>query len=1086
MAVAYLPEVQHINVPTPDEGKWKSCPDLLGELKADLVYRGSLDPDVISAIPTIWARAFLFWIGLRGKTDITAPQVLSEWKGALGLLALGKTLNLDMRVWSFHLEEKSTWAAEHSLYTLAPSPEWRDGFIITVHDEPLIISSPFSLVFTPKEYECPASVPFQRNGRLADPAVFFKELGAQNWQDELTALRLYVERTRHRLGALRQQPNINVLVDLLKEWENEIRTLIPTEDTAVYSLTENPWGLQAPYDTVDTSVVINYWQVAGKKSPSDAGRCPSDFLLGSSQYRDGNVQPEPPIVIWMEGWRQPKRRMINSQISLGLKYPEGPSGTELTDGTKYPWIKPLELFFTPSVAQLRKGSFEGALGKYADGFVYPYTAEIMNYFTPEEIVKNTTIAPLTDGGVKVELRVPLMNHRLERRGEAIISKTYAKERVMDEKNAVVPETIAIWPNFSPGRGENQHGWKKYFLYARNVKTRNSEGGFTINPIVGTASTRESIETFTAEIPPYHKMRGGISILEIVHPPSGISLFNNERSESVGLILLCPLPAPTEARRKWEVGVDFGTSNTAVFFREDGGKAPLSLQARLKVIYSAEEPHVLEYHSATESFHNAAYVPDSDSSDRGFPSFSSIFRVITHADNMEPIKHGRIIFIDRIFPQQFGFDLKEKVLDKVKWARGQQERHYAKTFLWHCILMVCAEAYDKGARSINLHWAYPSAFSESMSNTLGDSWNSICTNLMRSTGIEITLAPPVTESVAIAKWRVFEGNSPGVVMDIGGGTTDIAIWMNAKLDYQCSIPFAGGLLSDFATKKRELVPALLKGVDLDSDLKKKLASKFGDIIAKHGLLNIILKRHGTSIMGNLATGEEITKELRSFLLYGLSSLFYYVGLVVAARAPDATDCAVYLAGNGSRLLSLAIPSRERLQRALASIMRSANPRLVRVDVKVSAEPKNEVAKGLLSDEKVEEDVQPHVILGEDGYYVESGGATSFVKWDENLLGLKDKIKNKLVKPGGQFPHLVKFTGTYDEVADKEELSRYSKALKEKTHTVCRFVEDRLNKIANAQDAGSKDDDALYIPLFIEEVRGFLYLAILEFERGEILD
>jgi len=1089
-----LPSLTQVLVGLGESGKWVSLPGLLGRLKTDIRYEGEVDPNVISAIPTPWARPLLYWDALRTEGHPCADAIQSEWRGALGLLALAENFGITLTSVPYTLSTDSRWPGVQALASLAPASanEWLRGYLISVAFQgsipfPLILTSPFSLVYTPKEYTCPDFIPFRDSrGRLQDPLAYFRDLGVSSWQQELTALSIYIRNILQTLGDERVKltapgADKQILVTHLKNWLNEIEREIHEKNLPADAYESiHPVLGDLPYSSISQPIKINY-------SAFVTSGILSDFFLGTNVNLNNLPMKKRPLVVWDKGWRYlAQRRFINPHTTRTLRMPEGAKGDSLPDGTKYPWINPEKLFFTSKILQLTSSTLKEVYGKYTNGYLYPFKKEILKYFTPEEIVKYTTIRSDHTGGVEVELHLPLSDHNRNSKGLARIVKRYSPESIITQKALPPHQVLALWPNFASSSINS--AWKEYYLYCRNVRTDRYKSGLTINPVWGNPDKHERKSW---DLEPKANTAEGVKIFSLDSPPTGISFFSDP--DEVGLLLIKPLPAAPESNRTWNVGFDFGTSNTSIYYLEGNEgfelSRPIRWGSRVIPILLGEQDIEFKFHACTEFFPT---VEDSADEISSSPCFSSLFRVVRTTENPNPMEDGRALFADALDNFLEVYNLSETVIDRLKWERGTYW-HYISTYLEHILLMLSAEAYAQGVRTINLKWAYPSAFSEKMRNNLARTWQNISTQLPKTTGVRLNVpGAPVTESVAIAQWKTADAPKPQVIVDIGGGTTDIAIWSNGKFLYQTSVLMAGGLLADFARRQDRFIDELLRGIGRSEFLSQfKVKEYFKQ--RPHSILNLIMKKFEEPIQnwldrggpaGGTAPGVTVIQEGLSFLFYAYSSIFYYIGLILEANCKESEEeCDVYLAGNGSKLLMF-INTKESILTSLSKIMQKSAPHIKGFQLFFSDCPKGEVAKGLLN-RLISDSPQEHFIVGEDGYYIKTpDGTTKKVNRSDDLLSVKEAIKNRtLTLPSPpDFPQLTKFTDAYDGVTEDLDLAKYGKTLRSKKGEIQAFIQHRLNSIS--KQASEEDDNALYTPLFLEEVRGLLLRGVLNMDWGEI--
>ena len=120
-------------------------------------------------------------------------------------------------------------------------------------------------------------------------------------------------------------------------------------------------------------------------------------------------------------------------------------------------------------------------------------------------------------------------------------------------------------------------------------------------------------------------------------------------------------------------------------------------------------------------------------------------------------------------------------------------------------MIAAEARDHGVTQLNIRWSYPQAFAFYMIEDLQTVWESLARD-GNQVGLNIAIERSETESVAGCKYMVTELGAgvaaktrAQIIVDIGGGTSDIAIWLDNDMKAQSSLLLAGDILSEYAEK-----------------------------------------------------------------------------------------------------------------------------------------------------------------------------------------------------------------------------------------------------------------------------------------------
>jgi hypothetical protein len=166
-------------------------------------------------------------------------------------------------------------------------------------------------------------------------------------------------------------------------------------------------------------------------------------------------------------------------------------------------------------------------------------------------------------------------------------------------------------------------------------------------------------------------------------------------------------------------------------------------------------------------------------------------------------------------------------------------------------------------------------------------------------------PLISEGAAAAKYFLHDAGEAGafagkltVVLDIGGGTTDIAILKSRRLLWRGSIRLAGGdFLTHYLMNHPEFFVALgLRDVaELLSGFTAEKSSLYagagaGSRLRSLGELLFSTSRFGQMMELNFSTisGSEVGRGLRTSAWVFLAGVAYYVGLVVRALGDEIAD------------------------------------------------------------------------------------------------------------------------------------------------------------------------------------------------------
>ena len=450
-------------------------------------------------------------------------------------------------------------------------------------------------------------------------------------------------------------------------------------------------------------------------------------------------------------------------------------------------------------------------------------------------------------------------------------------------------------------------------------------------------------------------------------------------------------------------------------------------------------------------------------------------------NKEPLEYG-LIPLDETFDQLEDWWLKSlgdgigSVRVNLKWAMDSEERESVELFHKQVLLMIGAEAKISGVEEIDLIWSYPTAFPPHIRHEFERLWSeeSALQQMLKEAGVNLKREGALeikneTESVAVCKYsseflKAVPGakERPQIVIDIGGGTSDVAIWLKGKMMAQTSIRLAGNILADYLRENDKFREGMAEILSID----KKIIDSFTGI-RSYVITSLILKKSESKIFMELPS-KAITppfKVARSRIFFSYSAVLYYIGQLLRNLIPkgSSTDCDIFLAGNGARLLKWVSESKA-TEKAFVRILRSSvknNFDLKEIRIVFSQNPKQEVAIGLLY--RPEEtgitstSENPIIILGEDGYK----SLDVPLSWGTDIYSKPDELNPDTMHVPSDFPELRNFVDAYNSEARDLDLIKVTLTPGE----IKAGVENYLVKFAARQ----KQNMASVQPLFIEEAK-----------------
>jgi hypothetical protein len=279
----------------------------------------------------------------------------------------------------------------------------------------------------------------------------------------------------------------------------------------------------------------------------------------------------------------------------------------------------------------------------------------------------------------------------------------------------------------------------------------------------------------------------------------------------------------------------------------------------------------------------------------------------------------------------------------------------------------------------------------------------------------------------------------MTLDIGGGTTDIGIWLGGKVLIHSSVLVAADLIARYVRQNSAFMHFLLKQAKLDEGrfLEYWLPAMTSDVNYGCALnyfyrYNDQNKEISQAIIRNAISTPAIRRavSIAALLLCGVS---YYTGMLLASGLKKRADLQkqieeinVLLCGNGSRLLGW-LGEQNAHQAALAKFIRAGMGEQFSkcvVNINQTSQPKLETSLGILQDMKWEGGVpQASVVLGEEGVTING-------EKKEPLADLAEIIESGqpsslVLKIDGDVPVLRKFAKLYNDLADEKGLDSIPK-------------------------------------------------------------
>ena len=998
------------NIPQGTVGRWSkiSSPSDLAKLDFGATERDDVRTNVQS-IPSPWARMVLFRSAF--ETDLHPARTLVEqelldafelmWsaRSIVGLSTKWLRINIDdLRESAASVGSERVDNFVDALISLRPRGMSEDRntafafdsiFLLLVNDVPVLGTSPLTGFFTAKDAASAAAIgffQFAQTGkvrRLKDRSKAFQRYIAKVILPQLNA----------SMSAAGSDVQWAVIKNTLKPWlEKEVRDASTEEGGA-------QWEAAAEQLKLERDEVRGGLQLYRKREGTQG--IESKWLL-----RPGLQHGLAPIVL------------IPDQFD-GELY-EGAAGIRLPANLKtlsrdilpvvqvaHPWISPDADWFTDTILLLEQPLNDANVWGYRNfvsnyrgddsrlkrqQFALPLTRKFFEYFAPSAVDDMIRITVTDRGALEVQLHFNVGSSDSPR--AVTVRKVYDPGSIFQTSGP----SLAMWPSF------DDDSWKDYTLFRHDA---NVNGGRVLEL---RASTRG------AEVSAQQQSRSDHSrVYHYGEKPEVFEVFSvingtGARAESCGVVLPKLKTTNNNIAGSWNIGIDFGTSNTVVSILRSGADAPHIFESKDLLL------SLTDISSEAQFQRNAYYFPERI---EGAPFGTAV--VFSNGMPDFAIANNPVALRVNIpFSGHVEDDRDNRVQGDLKWSTDVQSSFLTQSFLRHVAVTVLAQARSNGiaASSLTFTCAYPRAFSPTQQNQLRKMWEFVLDSLkQQGTGLAQLGAPKfLDESKAVLHYffnarQGIATRQPTVVIDIGGGTSDIAIYGGGKALAVDSAILGGRNLtgrSQGAAAAEQLANPFVRslaswaesqGFDREGPAFTAVSKYLSDG-QDHIAFSYLISSTWFVQNGHRFTGTEAFYRFQVSVLYFFASLFHYAGLSLRALGGGSAEGssvphAVLLAGNGSKYLHWLT---DLVDDHSQNIFRSALGRiLVRAmglttnmlpSVELSDHPKLEVALGLSAKRNTNLDESAVVESSLVGEHISHGGTAGH-------RGVLDRVGNDVL-------------------------------------------------------------------------------------------
>ena len=1014
----------------------------------------------INSVPDVWARVLIVRNGLLDNSK----SIVDEWRGTLALLALAPyykhiyDLNSNIvNIQDIKNNPYTNAGSSDSNYahigkilfdvkphdTMAQGQDWNAIAVLNFNKKAIAVINPYTMVAAARDYtsiENIRKLPWYEDGFLKDPC------NAKDMRNEqYRILSHYLQNLITGIQGLSpsNMEVFNAVMGRLQEFKISCDAKAGSVEFSGW--TQTKVNLNLPAQPVYDKLAQIFVGATDQNAKFDCGltvRPEFEGEISGAIFADFRIAQS-------TGKTLSDIRVWNNYSLNSLRQDENLSLTLKTECEKegYLYLTPETIFteklvvFAGDNRKLKEHSSEG------NQFAYPVNSALLMFMDPKALSTNCIISPDGDN-YKVLIYLELVS-------ETGNSMNYTLEKIYKAKDVVknrgVPLGFSVWPDI---KIEN---WDQYFFFydgnaqvnilPKNIfavkdirnKLESLSGGDKIKFIDGMMSSHQVI----GEEIPIQKTTAVTELRTLKSSPEAIlcnvaiqaggkSYTEHSKRVDVGLILFPEAQEVQETSNQWSVGIDFGTTNSCVYFKENKeNPKELIFKNRINTPYEpgTEDEEIEEVMQAHKEF-----VPSREV----MVPFMTILRERsykeTSVENL-PFRSNFIYYVDQVlYAIQDLPDDKRPLKFNLKWDEAEQSRTKVQYFVSQAVLQAAVEAAANGVKRENLtfNFSYPEAYNadhlrsfkritrRAVNVGLGDEKY----NSQEKTGFE---TESISSALYFAKGQEIPFTENVVTIDIGGGTSDLSIWQDTKLLWRNSFRLAGkDVLINHLSNNLTLIKEISGNDDLLLESYQTLQSiRTNKAKLANGIeLLVNSSQFGEAFKNrfDIISGKEKGKELKDLTELALSGILYYISLVLnhlvengefQTGSGKSKSLRICLGGKASTLYKIVFEDSEDQEGLSKMIEKVTGGIFTSIGIVFTDAPKHEVSYGLLVDKTGATDLDltdrsHETVLGED------------VMVGKSKIGIVsglDPDKQWRVKDISQLKNFLKYLQAYSKIPVK---------------------------------------------------------------------
>ena len=1001
-------------------GEWKAeDATFLEKLAKGLKMSGEevISAADINSVPDVWARVLIVRNGLLDNSK----SIVDEWRGTLALLALAPyykhIYELSSDIVNIQDIKNNPYtvgnASPNANYahigkilfdvkpqdTMTQGQDWNAIGVLNFNKKAIAVINPYTMVAASRDYTSIDNIrklPWYEDGFLKDPC------NAKDMRNEqYRVLSHYLQNLISGIQGLNpsNMEVFNAMMGRLQEFKTSCDGKAGTAEFSGWSPIKVNLNLPAQpvYDKL-SQIFIGTTDQNAKFDCGLAVRPEFEGQINGAILADFRVAQS-------TGKALSDIRVWNNYSLNSLRQDENLSRTLKAECEKegYLYLTPETIFteklvvFAGDNRKLKEHSSEG------NQFAYPVNSAMLMFMDPKALSTNCIVSPDGDN-YKAVIYLELVS-------EAGNPMNYTLEKIYKAKDVVknrgVPLGFSVWPDIKIDN------WDQYFFFYDgnaqvNILPKNI---FAVNDIrnkLESLSGNDKIK-FVDDMMSSHQVIGEeipiqqttavtelrslksspeAILCNVATQSSGKSYTEHSKRVDVGLILFPDAHEVQETSNQWSIGIDFGTTNSCVYFKENKeNPKELIFKNRINLPYEpgTDEEEIEEVMQAHKEF-----VPSREVT----VPFMTILRERsykeTSVENL-PFRSNFIYYVDQVlYAIQDLPDDKRPLKFNLKWDEAEQSRTKVQYFVSQIVLQAAVEAAANGVKRENLtfNFSYPEAYNadhlrafkritrRAVTVGLGDEKFKV----QEKTGF---LTESISSALYFAKGQEVPLVNNVVTIDIGGGTSDLSIWQDRNLLWRNSFRLAGkDVLINHLTNNLTLIKDISGNDDLLLESYETLQKiKTNKAKLANGIeLLVNSPQFGEAFKNrfNIINGKEKGKELADLTELALSGILYYVSQVInhllesgefKTSADQSKALRICLGGKASTLYKIVFEDSEDQEGLSKMIEKMTGGIFTSIGIIFTEAPKHEVSYGLLVDQEGATDLNikersHETVLGED--------------------------------------------------------------------------------------------------------------------------